>query len=181
MTHEAFDAATACRVPQAAQGHVDSRPAIAAAMGQMEAPDLGKQGAIGCLAWAFWPAAPGIIPRRRDAHDIAQDANRERLALILDDAEFHFGGSEKMRSVFFKISRSMRKRSFSRRRRAFSVAKSTPAGGIAACVLGRRGDPAWLRRFCCAKPAAAQEESPARQQSGSTDGRCLPKAPKPPA
>ena len=38
----------------------------------------------------------------------------------------------------------MRKRSFSRRRRAFSVAKSTPAGGIAACVLGRRGDPALL-------------------------------------
>jgi hypothetical protein len=29
-----------------------------------------------------------------------QDTNREHLALILDDAEFHFGGSEKMRKVF---------------------------------------------------------------------------------
>jgi hypothetical protein len=115
MAHEPRDPATARRVPQAAQGRMDSRPAIAPAMCQMEAPDLGEQG-----------------------------ANRERLALILDDAEFHFGGSEKMRSVFFKISRSMRRRSFSRRRRAFSAAKSTPAGGIAACVLGRRGDPALL-------------------------------------
>ena len=50
------------------------RRAIAAAMGQMKAPDLGEQGAIGCLAWAFGPAAPGIIPRRRDAHHVAQDA-----------------------------------------------------------------------------------------------------------
>ena len=140
-----------------------------------------EQGAIGCLAWAFGPAAPGIIPRRRDAHHVAQDANRERLALILDDTEFHFGGSEKMRSVFFKISRSMRRRSFSRRRRAFSVAKSTPAGGIAACVLGAAAIPPGSRRSCCATPAAAQEESPAPQQSGSTAGHCLPKAPKPPA
>jgi hypothetical protein len=75
---------------------------------------------------------------RRDAHDITQDANRERLALIVENAELHFGGSEKMRSFLGSL------RSFSRRRRAFSVAKSRPAGGIAACVLGRRGDPAWL-------------------------------------
>ena len=181
MTHEALDAAAACRVPQVAQGRVDSRRAIAAAMGQMKAPDLGEQGAIGCLAWAFGPTAPGIIPRRRDAHHVAQDANRERLALILDDAEFHFGGSEKMRSVFFKISRSMRKRSFSRRRRAFSVAKSTPAGGIAACVLGRRGDPALLPPLLLRHARSRSGGIPAPQQSGSTAGRCLPKAPKPPA
>ena len=48
---------------------------ILGAMGQMKAPDLGEQGAIGCLAWAFGPTAPGIIPRRRDAHHVAQDAN----------------------------------------------------------------------------------------------------------
>src|SRR5438105_10171946 len=34
------------------------------------------------------------------------------------------------------------RRSFSRRRRAFSATKSAPAGGIAARVWGRRGDPA---------------------------------------
>jgi hypothetical protein len=71
MAHKTLDPATARRVPQAAQGRLVSRPAIAPAMCQMEAPDLGEQGAIGRLARAFWPAAPSIIPRRRDAHDIA--------------------------------------------------------------------------------------------------------------
>ncbi|HVS86947.1 MAG TPA: hypothetical protein VHF01_01865, partial [Candidatus Acidoferrum sp.] len=65
-------------------------------------------------------------PCRRDAHHIAHDPNRKHFALILDEAEFHRGASEKMRSVFFRISRSMRRRSFSRRRRAFSAAKSAP-------------------------------------------------------
>jgi DDE superfamily endonuclease len=63
---------------------------------RMDPPDLGQQGAIGHLTRAFGPATPGIISRRRDAHHIAHDANRERLALILDEAEFHLGASEKM-------------------------------------------------------------------------------------
>jgi hypothetical protein len=50
MTHETFNAATACCVPQAAQGCMDSGYAISAAMGQMEPADLGKQDAIGRLA-----------------------------------------------------------------------------------------------------------------------------------
>jgi hypothetical protein len=78
-THEALDAATACRVPQVMQSHVDSRCAISDTMGHMEPADLAKQGAIGCLARTFRPATPGIIPRRRDAHNVAQDANRECL------------------------------------------------------------------------------------------------------
>ena len=45
MAHEPRDPATARRVPQAAQGRMDSRPAIAPAMCQMEAPNLGEQGA----------------------------------------------------------------------------------------------------------------------------------------
>ena len=85
-----------------------------------------------------------VWTRRRDAHHIAHDANRECLALIRDEAEFHLGASEKICSVFFRISRSMRRRSFSRRRRAFSATKSAPACGITACVLERRGEPACL-------------------------------------
>ncbi len=94
------------------------------------------------------------IQSLRSAHHIAQDANLERLALILDAAEFHLGASGKMRGVFFQISRSMRRRSFVRRRRAFSAARSAPAGGIAACVFERRGDPAFRR-----SPASRQERS----------------------
>lgn len=99
MTHEPFNAAMACRVPQDAQGNMDSGYAIPAAMGQMELPDLAKQDAIGRPSGACGPVAPSIISPCRDAHDVAQNANREHLALILDEAEFHFGGSEKIRSV----------------------------------------------------------------------------------
>jgi hypothetical protein len=86
------------RVPQAAQGCMIPRRARSAAMSQI--PDLDEQAAVGRPAGAFRAAAPGIIPCRRDAQHTAEDANRERPALILDEAEFHFGGSEKMRSVF---------------------------------------------------------------------------------
>ena len=102
MMHEAFDAATARRLPLGAQGRVDTGRAISSPMCRMDPSDLGQQGAIGHLTRAFGPATPGIIPRRRDTHRIAHDANRERLALIFDEAEFHLGASEKMRSVFLE-------------------------------------------------------------------------------
>ena len=108
----------------------------------MNSPDLGQQGAIGRFARAFGPAAPSIIARRRDAHHIAHDANRKRLALVLDETEFHFGASEKMRKVFFKISRSMRRRSFSRCKR-HSRRPNPRQQRIVAFDWGRRGDPAW--------------------------------------
>jgi hypothetical protein len=63
----------------------------------------------------------------------------------------------------------MRKRSFARRNRAFSVAKSAPAGEITACVWERRGDPPEPaegppRHPCSARRAAAQRQSPAPRQ-----------------
>ena len=65
MAHEPLDPATARRVRQSTLVRMDSRPAIAPAMYQMEAPDLGEQGAIGRLARAFRPAAPSITPPER--------------------------------------------------------------------------------------------------------------------
>src|ERR1700730_16479084 len=52
-------------------------------------------------------AAPSVIPRRRDAQHIAHGTNLEGIALIFDKTKFHLGASEKMRSVFFRISRSI--------------------------------------------------------------------------
>ena len=143
MTHEPFNAATACFMPLGVQVRMDPWRAISPPMCRLNPLDSGQQSAIGRFAWTFRPAAPCVIPRRGDAHHIdvdlsihrhrnAHDPDRKHFALIFDKAEFHFGASEKMRSVFFKISRSMRRRSFSRRRRAFSTAKSVPAGGTGA-------------------------------------------------
>src|SRR6201987_1154002 len=111
-------------------------------MCRVDPADLGHQGTVDRLPMALGAAAPSVIPRRRDAQHIAHGANLEGIALIFDKTKFQLGVSEKMRSVFFRISRSICRRSFSRRRRAFSAAKSAPACGIAACVLERRGAPA---------------------------------------
>jgi hypothetical protein len=98
----------------------------------------------------------GSPHRDRRAHD----ADRKYLTPILDRAEFHPAASEKMRRVFFRISRSMRRRSFSRRNRAFSVAKSVPACGIAACVLERRGDPACPPSSLIRQPRSGNPQLP---------------------
>jgi hypothetical protein len=102
VTHEASDAATARHIPPGAQGRVDPGRTVPAAMRGMDPPNLGQQGTIGRLARTFGSATPSIIPRRRDAHHIAHDANRECLALIRDEAEFHLGASEKICSVFLR-------------------------------------------------------------------------------
>jgi len=132
---EAIEAATARDLSPGAQGRVGPRRAMPAAMCN--------------FTRAFGLATSGIIPRRRGAHDvahhIAHDANRECLAPICDEAEFDPGAAGKIRGVFFKISRSMRRRSFSRRGRAISAARSAPADGIAAALEYACGDPAFPR------------------------------------
>src|SRR5216683_3051306 len=67
--------------------------------------------------------------------------------MILDEAEPHFGGSEKMATVFFRMSRSIRSRSFSRRSREISTAGSGAECGADAVVLGRSAGPAFHPPF----------------------------------
>src|SRR4029079_14144383 len=62
--------------------------------------------------------------------------------VILDQAEPHLGGSEKMATAFFKMSRSIGRRSFSRRRREVSDAESGAECGAGAGI-GRSADPAF--------------------------------------
>ena len=62
--------------------------------------------------------------------------------MILDQPEPHLGGSEKMATAFFKMSRSIRRRSFSRRRREISDAESGAECGAGAGI-GRSADPAF--------------------------------------
>ncbi len=173
------DAAAARRVPLRVQGRVNSGRAIWATMCQMDPPDLGQQGAIGRLARA--PTTSGIIARRRDAHHIAHDANRKRPRWSSMRRNFISVLPRKRAKFFFKISLSMRRHWFSRR--SGHSRRSNPcrqAGSLPAC-WSAAAIPPGSRHFCCAKPAAAQPESPAPRQSRSAAGRCLPKDPKPPA
>jgi len=61
--------------------------------------------------------------------------------VVLDQAEPHLGGSEKIATAFFKMSRSVRSRSFSRRSREISVAGSGAECGADAGIVCR-ADPA---------------------------------------
>src|SRR5947208_148728 len=86
--------------------------------------DIDQQLAIGDLARALWLRTPSVEAGRRHAQRIAHDAHRPDIPVVLDQAEPHLGGSEKMATAFFKMSRSMRRRSFSRRSRAISAVRS---------------------------------------------------------
>src|SRR3954471_13643060 len=83
------------------------------------------------------------MARGRYAECIAQDAHRPDVPLILDQAEPHLGASEKSATAFPEMSRSMRSRSFSRRSREISAARSATQGMAGAGFAGT-ADPA-----CC--------------------------------
>src|SRR5215472_16029309 len=84
---------------------------------------------------------PRVVARRRHAQRLAHDTHRPDIAVVLDQAEPHLGGSEKMATAFFKMSRSVRSRSFSRRSREISAAGSG-AECEADAGIGCRADPA---------------------------------------
>src|ERR1051326_2617474 len=65
--------------------------------------------------------APGVEAANRDPQDPAHDADLPLPQGGLDKAETVFYGCEKMATAFFKISRSWRNISFSRRNRRTSA------------------------------------------------------------
>src|SRR4051795_11921494 len=67
---------------------------------------------------------------------MAHNPHRPDTLVVLDQAEPHLGGSEKMATAFFKMSRSIRSRSFSRRSREISAAGSGTGCAAAAAVGG---------------------------------------------
>src|SRR6202045_3619101 len=180
MTHEAFDAATAHHIPPGAQGRVNPGRAITAAMCHMDPPDLGQQSAIDCLAQTFRPATPGIIPRRRDTHHIAHDANRRTGNVSRWSAmrrNFISALPRKCAAFFLESPapcadvRSRAADGRFQRPNPHRHAGSPPAYWSAAAI------PHAPRYSCSARRAASKGQSPASAQSGSTAGRCslLPK------
>src|SRR4051812_36330172 len=139
--HHPFDPLAADALARGTQFGMNTWCPIAASMGGMNPPDIAQQLAIGDLARAFWPGSPSVIARRRYTERIAHDAHRPDIPLILDQAEPHLGGSKKMATAFFKMSRSMRSRSFSRRSREISAARSGTEGAAEAAI-GCGADPA---------------------------------------
>src|ERR1700758_2382596 len=134
--HQSLDATAAAPAAMSPQLGMDARAAIAAIGVAVNPPDVVDELTIGCGSLALRARAPGIIAGRRDTEHAAHDHHRIVGAAIFDEAESHFGTPAKIAMDFFKISRSMRSRSFSRCKRTISAAWS--ADGSVACVVGRR-------------------------------------------
>ena len=92
---------------------MDTRAAIASAGVAMDPPDVVNELTIGGGSRALRARAPGIIAGRRDPEHVAHDRHRIVVAVILDEAESHVRAPAKIAIDFFKMSRSMRSRSFS--------------------------------------------------------------------
>jgi hypothetical protein len=135
-THQSLDATAARPAALGPQLGMDAWAAIASAGLAMDPLDVVDEVTIDGRSLALRARAPSIIAGRRDGEHVAQDRHRIVGAAIFDEAESHFGPPAKIAIDFFKMSRSMRSRSFSRCRRAISAAWS--ADGSGACVVGRR-------------------------------------------
>src|SRR5438105_1582951 len=116
---------------------MDTRTAIASAGVAMNLRDMIKQVTIGGGSTALRARAPGIIAGRRDLERAAHDPHRVIGAVIFDEAEPHVRTPAKIAIDFFKMSRSIRSRSFSCCKRAISAAWS--ADDSTACCVGSRG------------------------------------------
>src|SRR6185312_9040025 len=79
--------------------------------------------------------APGVIAGRRDLEHGTHQPHRIAVTVVFNEAEAHVRVPAKIAIDFFKMSRSMRSRSFSWRSRAISEAWSANIG--VACVVGR--------------------------------------------
>src|SRR3712207_948736 len=97
----------------------------------MDRLDLRDQGLILGRPGALRPPQPVVEAAGRGIQNPAHWAHRKVFAMIFDELEFHFGISEKMATAFFKMSRSIRKRSFSR----FSFRISSCSTIIAAATV----------------------------------------------
>src|SRR5215469_14153753 len=135
--HQPLDPGTTNSAAAAAQHGVDPRRAIGAAAFAMDPPDVLEQHPIGGGTRAFGPRAPGIVAADRQTQRRAHHSDWPEVAMLIDEPELYREAAPKMSAAFFRISRSIRSRSFSRRKRAFSAARSD-GDTTGACVIGRR-------------------------------------------
>src|SRR5580700_970437 len=145
MAHQSLDAATAHPAALSLQLDMDARAAIASAGVAMDPLDVVDELAIGGGSPALRARAPGIITGRRDPEHIAQNPHRVLDTAIFDEAESHVRVPAKIAIDFFKMSRSMRSRSFSRCKRAISAAWSAQPHAIppSAAARNRAGQVPW--------------------------------------
>src|SRR3954466_2117006 len=122
--HQSLDATAARPAALSPQLGMNARAAIAPPLGAVNPFDVVDERTIGDGSPALRARAPGIVAGRRNPEHVAQDRHGVAYAAIFDETEPHVRTPAKIAIDFFKMSRSMRSRSFSRRKRAISTAWS---------------------------------------------------------
>src|SRR5882757_1666871 len=130
MAHQPLDPTSAHPAALNLQLDMDTRATIASMVVAMDQPDVVHELTVGGGTRALRAQAPGIIAGRRDTERIAHDPHRVVGAAIFDEAEPHVRTPAKIAIDFFKMSRSMRSRSFSRCKREISAAWSAQPHAI---------------------------------------------------
>src|SRR5258707_1085288 len=121
-THQPLDPSAAYSAALGTERGIDPRAAVTLTIVVVDAFDLGQQCAIGHRSQAFRARTPIVVTCRRHSEHRAHDSHRILLTAIFDETESHVRVPAKIAIDFFKMSRSMRSRSFSCTRRAISAA-----------------------------------------------------------
>src|SRR5438270_2598446 len=117
---------------------------------------------------AFWPRAPSVIAADGQIQGGAHHPDRPHFAMLIDEPELHREADPKMSAAFFRMSRSIRSRSFSRRRRATSETRSD-GDGAGACVMGRLAVPVACAENCFTQRRNTVSCNPSSVATFSTD------------
>lgn len=99
---------------------MDAGTAVAAAAVLMDLPDRSQERGIGFCPLTHGAIAPGVKASRRDLEHGTHQPHRIGVAEVFNEAEAHVRVPAKIAIDLFKMSRSMRNRSFSWRNRAIS-------------------------------------------------------------
>ena len=125
VAHQPGDPAATDREAAIPQFPRHSGTAISAVRQGKGRPDMRQQHHVVTLAAAGWPTPPGEIAALADAEHAAQSMDRELRFRPIDEREPHRLPSRAKKAVaFFRMSRSCRRISFSRRSRFSSAVTS---------------------------------------------------------
>ena len=140
--HQARNPVSPHPAPLGAQDSMHARVAIAAPAVGVDTADGVDQRPVAAGTGAFGPAPPCVVAAGTDLQHRTHHPHQERGPVILDEAEPHLGGPEKMPMAFFKMSRSICARSSSFCRRRISACSGDGVGVVAPARAGTDADPA---------------------------------------
>ena len=114
MAHQPLNLAPAYPSPASPGCCIHARATVTTPTRRVSRANLVQQDLVFGCALALQPGTPSAIAGLRDLQHAAHHRRQPNRAVVLNEAEPYRDGTAKMRIPFFKMSRSIRSRSFSR-------------------------------------------------------------------